>query len=97
MRRLRRADGAAPQCDGALLGLHALASVPGDAATRAARIRAHEAFDPLWKGGELTRRQAYGWLAKAMGRSPIHIGELGAEDCERVVALCAERAGGDHG
>jgi ssDNA-binding Zn-finger/Zn-ribbon topoisomerase 1 len=71
--------------------------VPGDAATRAARIRAHEAFDPLWKGGELTRRQAYSWLAKAMGKSPIHIGELGAEDCERVVVLCAERTGGPRG
>ncbi len=72
--------------------------VPGDAATRAARIRAHEAFDPIWKGGTMSRGAAYRWLTQAMGAARhVHIGELGAEDCERVVVLCAERAGGDHG
>lgn len=40
----------------------------------------------------MSRGAAYRWLTQAMGAARhVHIGELGAEDCERVVALCAER------
>lgn len=37
-----------------------------DARLRNARIAAHAAFDPLWRGGGLNRTQAYLWLAKEM-------------------------------
>lgn len=31
-----------------------------------ARRSAHEAFDPIWMSGTMTRSEAYRWLAKQM-------------------------------
>lgn len=57
-----------------------------NAELRAARRRAHTAFDPLWETGMMTRAEAYDWLAQALGqqRRP-HIGFMNVEDCNRVV------------
>lgn len=52
---------------------------------------AHAAFDPVWKGGQITRTQAYALLAKSM-RIPItecHIGMFDVAQCKAVVALCS--------
>lgn len=77
----RGAHGAHP--DGRPMG------TPADAATRQARTEAHAAFDRVWRGGAKGARQrAYSWLAAKMGRGAVHIGEMTAEDCARVVALC---------
>lgn len=56
---------------------------------RKAKVRAHEAFDQLWRSGALTRTFAYEWLAKQMGLSAAecHIGMFDVEQCERVVAI----------
>jgi hypothetical protein len=62
---------------------------PANKATRQARIRAHDAFDPIWKSGEMKRAQAYAWLREATG--VMHIGDSSLEECERVVTACAER------
>ena len=64
---------------------------PADAETRAARSKAHAAFDPLWKGGFFdTRGAAYRWLAKEMGvEGEVHIGQSTVEQAERITALCA--------
>lgn len=61
--------------------------------TRAARIRAHKAFDPLWQSGKMSRSAAYRWLADAMGmrKAECHIGLMGREDVERVVQLVLAR------
>lgn len=57
---------------------------------REAKQRAHAAFDPLWKSGDRTRKQAYGWLAIRMGLSvdDTHIGMLDEDQCDLVVAFC---------
>jgi ssDNA-binding Zn-finger/Zn-ribbon topoisomerase 1 len=89
-----------PQCkathgahpDGRPLG------IPADRVTKAARIRAHAAFDRFWQGDKRrskkrARGSAYAWLMRAMGlTSWPHIGEFNAAQCEQVVRLCAERS-----
>lgn len=69
-----------------------------DALLRAAKLRAHAAFDPLWRDREprsRARREAYAWLAKALG-IPVHechIGFFDVGQCERVVELCQSHCG----
>lgn len=74
--------------DGAPMG------IPGDAATKAARIRAHNAFDRLWKGegAVMSRGGAYGWLEEALGleRGKGHIGSFDVAACDRVVAVVGD-------
>jgi hypothetical protein len=62
--------------------------------TRAARKRAHEAFDPLWEYGAMPRAEAYQWLAEALGmhKAECHIGFMGWQDAERVVAAVRARS-----
>jgi ssDNA-binding Zn-finger/Zn-ribbon topoisomerase 1 len=66
--------------------------VPGDAATRNARMRAHDVFDQLWKPrgrGRMSRRGAYRWMRQAMGLTPAeaHIGNFNTTQCEQLVQL----------
>lgn len=77
---------------------------PVNAEVRAARKRAHEAFDELWRGhnARMRREEAYAWLAEALGVDEAHIGWLTTvEECDRVVVLVADRiaqpAGGASG
>jgi hypothetical protein len=81
----RGAHGAHP--DGSPLG------TPANAALRAARIRAHAAFDPLWVPGSnkkrgRRRRAAYERLRAHMGLSKTdgHISKFSIEQCEQVIA-----------
>lgn len=72
-----------------------------NAATRAARRRAHTSFDALWQqppAGEgpwqsrdKRRRSAYRWLALELGitASECHISMFDEATCARVEALCA--------
>lgn len=83
-----------PQCD-CTVGAHRDTllplGTPADRETKQARIKAHEAFDPLWRNqGPWTRGQAYSWLQKTLGLSPeqCHIGMFDAEQCRRVVNAC---------
>lgn len=75
--------------DGAPMG------VPGNAATKAARIRAHAAFDVLWKGAGavMKRGPAYVWLddVLGLGRGKAHIGNFDEVTCDQVVAAVAEQ------
>lgn len=77
---------------GANTGVHNGSIYPkgklADKETRAARIRAHALFDPLWQENHMTRSEAYTYLGHLMGRAPddqIHIGNLDAEECMEVV------------
>ena len=82
----KAAHGAHP--DGKPLG------IPANKETKEWRIRAHAAFDDLWKSGKMKRGEAYVWLAKEMSIHincsyfQIHIGELGIEDCQKVIRIC---------
>ena len=56
---------------------------------REAKIAAHAVFDPLWKSGKMTRRNAYAWLATRLGinQAQCHIGEFDVEQCRAVVSV----------
>lgn len=68
---------------------------PGDKATRKARHEAHLAFDKIWKGGKMKRRDAYTWLREQLGISKwkCHIGRMNVKRCEEIIRLCKERTG----
>lgn len=71
------AHGAHP--DGEPLG------IPANRETKDARIRAHDAFDRLWKNhGPMDRKQAYLWMQERMKMTPeeAHIGRFTKEECE---------------
>lgn len=81
-----------PHCDGKV-GTHPDGSPVGTPAppeVRKARIKAHAVFDPLWLNGGLTRAEAYQLLAAHFGKTEVHIGHMGVEECERVVQFCVE-------
>lgn len=58
-----------------------------NAELRQARQGAHAIFDSLWRSGEMTRPEAYVWLANALhiqvGR--CHIGWMDVDNCNRVM------------
>lgn len=59
---------------------------------RAARRDAHQAFDLLWNGGPMSRKNAYAWLAKSLDirTEDCHIGHFNESRCARVVELVNE-------
>lgn len=67
--------------------------------TRAARVAAHAAFDPLWRRKMAkegvpqgrARSSAYKWLSEQLGTEPekTHIGMFDAAMARRVVEVCA--------
>ena len=61
-------------------------------AVRAARSRAHAAFDPLWRQGHYTRANAYQLLADEMD-IPVgdcHIANFGEDQCALVVIFATK-------
>jgi hypothetical protein len=79
---------------GAWVGCHKGTVTPlgrlADKALRAAKIRVHNAFDPLWRSGMMSRSAAYGYLAMQLDLTPsaCHIGYFDIETCDRVVQIC---------
>jgi ssDNA-binding Zn-finger/Zn-ribbon topoisomerase 1 len=58
-----------------------------DSDLREWRRAAHGAFDPFWKSGHISRKEAYRWLARQLGRT-IHIGGSDAATCEEIIRVC---------
>jgi hypothetical protein len=56
---------------------------------RELRKKCHKLFDPLWKGGQKKRTQAYGILAHSLGISieNCHIGYFDVDMCNRLIKL----------
>lgn len=61
------------------------------------KVRAHAAFDPLWKRKMMAgsskgkaRNAGYKWLAKRMGikERDCHIGMFDVEQCRQAVKIC---------
>lgn len=75
---------------GCHLGTEKPLGVPANAATRQARIQAHDVFDPIWKTGRMDRQAAYAWLAGLLGIRPeaCHISWFDEDQCAEVVRLC---------
>ncbi len=61
-----------------------------DAETRSARSRAHSCFDPLWKQGKMSRKEAYAWLANELqiANHDCHISWFEADTCNKVINIC---------
>ncbi|NML34543.1 hypothetical protein HHL14_27390 [Paraburkholderia sp. G-4-1-8] len=86
------------ECD-SYVGLHPFTGIPlgtlANAATRAARKRAKNAFNPLWQdGGQFKRGEAYAWLAGQLGITDVstcHIGWFDVAMCNRVVQVVRAR------
>jgi ssDNA-binding Zn-finger/Zn-ribbon topoisomerase 1 len=78
-----------PACDGKI-GAHpsgAPLGVPGNAATRAARKRAHAEFDRLWRETPLSRNNAYRDIGRFLPHDcPRHIAECNEAQCEQWIA-----------
>ena len=68
-----------------------------DASLRRWRNSAHALFDPLWQSGQMTRGQAYEWLAEKMGlpKAQCFIGGFDEAQCQAVVEICAAAPGDD--
>lgn len=73
-------------------GTHVPLGYMATAHTRYLRAKAHEAFDPIWKQGLITRDQAYEWLARQLSVTTAyaHIGRLTDAQLERL-SLKSER------
>ena len=80
----------------AYVGVHKGTNRPlgilANAELREWKKKAHASFDPLWKTKLMTRREAYEWLAKQMGKSleKCHIGMFDVSECEQFVALVTQ-------
>lgn len=48
------------------------------------RKKTHALLDPIWKSGEVDRREVYRRLSKYLGYS-VHVGEASVEDCKRIM------------
>ena len=57
-----------------------------NAELRAAKKMAHDAFDPVWRDGGISRRDAYAWLAGMLGieLQQCHIGLFDTDQCAAV-------------
>lgn len=64
-----------------------------NAELRRAKQAAHEALDPLWRSGEMTRQGAYAWLAGALQipHKQCHVGAFDVDRCRATVAACIAR------
>lgn len=53
------------------------------------KMRVHEAFDPMWKSKNITRTQAYRWLAKKLGikKNNCHIGMFDIKRCKQAIEI----------
>lgn len=82
---------------GAYVGCHGNTDHPlgrlANAELRAAKMRAHAAFDPMWRRQKLRRSEAYRRLADFLGITPreCHIGMFDVAQCARVVEFAKER------
>lgn len=82
---------------GAYVGCHANGKVLGrlaNAELRRAKIQVHTALDPLWQQGNMTRKEAYRYLAKKMG-IPVkkcHVGWFDLETCRKAFFILTKEA-----
>lgn len=63
-----------------------------NAALRKAKSDAHKAFDPIWRGGYMSRKQAYLWLSQQLGIDvdDCHIAMFDIDACRRVERICLD-------
>ena len=75
----------------AYVGIHEYTDIPmGTLANhemREARKHAKAVFNPLWQSGDMTRSQAYEWLAEQMQipKSQCHIAMFDVQQCNAAI------------
>lgn len=72
--------------------------IPGDKATKKARVIAHRIFDRLWKREEgreprMTRTQAYAWMQRQLKLTSdeAHLGRFTSEQCQQLIEAVKEK------
>lgn len=79
-----------PDCD-AYVGCHGNTRKPlgtlANGKLRKLRNHLHRLFDPLWRDGDMTRDEAYRWLADKLGlpQAKAHIAMLNEDRCELLI------------
>lgn len=82
-----------PDCN-AYVGCHPGTDIPlgrlANEKLRNLKVEAHKQFDPIWKSGLLSRKEAYEWLADMLNISvdECHIGMFSPEMCNKVIRIC---------
>lgn len=82
-------------CD-ASVGCHKNSENPlgrlANKALKKMKMKAHAAFDPLWKSGEMSRTEAYEWLQDKLNLDPdaCHIGKFDETMCQKVIDVIAK-------
>jgi ssDNA-binding Zn-finger/Zn-ribbon topoisomerase 1 len=69
---------------------------PANKETKEWRMKAHDAFDSIWKtaGVKNARKKAYAFLAEQMDMliSDCHIGSFTQDECRTVIELCQDKS-----
>ncbi len=79
-----------PACN-SYVGVHKGTKIPkgtlADGDLRNLRIKAHHAFDSIWKNNILTKREAYHWLQDkfCLRADQAHIGQFSEYMCRQVI------------
>mgnify|MGYP002439852478 CR=1 FL=1 len=81
-----------PKCNsrvGAYEGTPIPMGTMADQETLRLRKKCHEVFDRKWQNGQMTRDEAYVWLADVMKLQPYeaHIGKFGKRQCSKLLML----------
>ena len=82
-----------PKCD-SYVGAHKKTKLPmgtlANGGLRKKRIKAHKAFDWMWKSGLMTKWQAYKWMQGKLDLSDeqAHIAMFSEYMCDRLIAEC---------
>jgi len=85
-----------PRCD-AYVGCHKNTDIPlgrlANSRLRELKKEAHRQFDPIWKSGLMSRKEAYRWLADMLHISceECHIGMFDVKQCQKVIHLCRKQ------
>lgn len=82
-----------PECD-SYVGCHPGTEIPlgrlANEKLRNLKMEAHKQFDPIWKSGLMSRKDAYKWLASMLDidESECHIGMFNPDMCNKVIQIC---------
>jgi len=82
-----------PKCD-SYVGCHPNTEIPlgrlADPRLRFFKKKAHCVFDPIWRSGQMSRNDAYEWLAVKMSLplSACHIGKFDVAQCKECIEVC---------
>lgn len=85
-----------PKCN-SYVGCHKGTEIPlgrlANERLRTLKMEAHKQFDPIWKSGLMSRKEAYRWLADMLGipTDECHIGMFDIKMCQKVIHLCKKQ------